>query len=48
MGDTGTLQYTREFLLNLEAAGDSVMIDSVVLGELVRERESENIGRRKT
>ena len=42
------LLHTREFLLNLQAAGDTVVVDHLVFGELVRANESEKTGRRKT
>ena len=48
MGDTGTLRYEREFLLNLQAAGDTVVVNNLVFGEVIRARESEKTGRRKT
>ena len=48
VGDTGTSRYSHEFLLNLQAAGDNVVVDSLVFGELVRARESDKTGRRKT
>ena len=47
VGDTGTLRCTREFLLSLQAAGDTVVIDSLVVGELMCSRGSEKTGRRK-
>ena len=48
VGNTGILQCTHEFLLSLQAAGDTVVVDHLVYGELVCAHESEKTGRSKT